>query len=76
MAGAYIATVTAFLVVNVTFLPKAVVFIGPTLLGTSIAIWAAVRYRRRQRESVTHDARAVMALPHHHLDRSRRIAHP
>ena len=52
MAGAYIATVSAFLVVNITFLPRSVVFIGPTILGTPLAVWAAIHYRRRNSRSV------------------------
>ena len=46
MGGAYIATVTAFLVVNITFLPLAVVFIAPTLLGSPLIAWAVVRHQR------------------------------
>jgi uncharacterized membrane protein len=45
MGGGYIATVTAFLVVNLTFLPQAVVFIAPTLIGMPIMIWAAAHRR-------------------------------
>ena len=34
MSAAYIATVSAFAVVTLTFLPKPVAFIAPTLIGT------------------------------------------
>ena len=43
MSGAYIATVSAFAVVTLTFLPTAVAFIGPTLIGTPIIAWVATR---------------------------------
>lgn len=40
MLAAYIATFTAFLVVNVTFLPMVVVWLAPTVIGTPlIAYW-------------------------------------
>jgi uncharacterized membrane protein len=44
MGGAYTATMTAFLVVNIHFLPRAAVFILPTLLGTPLIALAARRY--------------------------------
>ena len=44
MGGAYIATVTAFMVVNVGFLPKPVVFIVPTIIGTILITWASTRH--------------------------------
>lgn len=47
MSGAYIATVSAFAVVTLTFLPRPVAFIGPTLIGTPIIVWAAVRLTLR-----------------------------
>lgn len=43
MGGAYTATVTAFLVVNIGFLPKPVIFIAPTLIGTALIAWMSVR---------------------------------
>ena len=43
MGGAYVATVTAFLVVNVDFLPKPVTFIVPTVIGTLLVTWASIR---------------------------------
>lgn len=49
MGGAYIATVTAFLVVNVRFLPRAVVFIGPTLIGSVILAWVIARMQMKAR---------------------------
>jgi uncharacterized protein (DUF2141 family)/uncharacterized membrane protein len=42
MVGAYIATFTAFMVVNVKFLPPLVVWLGPTVIGTiGISFWVA-----------------------------------
>ena len=46
MGGAYIATVTAFLVVNLTFLPLAVTFIVPTIIGSPLIGWAVARQMR------------------------------
>lgn len=43
MSGAYIATVSAFAVVTLTFLPRPVAFIAPTLIGTPIIAWVATR---------------------------------
>ncbi len=43
MGGAYIATVTAFAVVTLTFLPPPVAFIVPTLVGTPIIARVAAR---------------------------------
>jgi uncharacterized membrane protein len=47
MGGAYIATVSAFLVVNLTYLPKPVVFIGPTCVGAPFIAMALRRLRRK-----------------------------
>ena len=47
MGGAYVATVTAFLVVNVAFLPKPVTFIVPTIIGTLLITWASIRHATR-----------------------------
>jgi uncharacterized membrane protein len=44
MMGAYIATVTAFLVVNLTFLPHAIVFIVPTLIGSPMIFWMMIKH--------------------------------
>jgi len=47
MLGAYIATVTAFSVVNFTFLPGLVRWLWPTVVGVvAVNVW--VRYYRRQ----------------------------
>jgi hypothetical protein len=46
MGGGYIATVTAFLVVNVHFLPQAAVFVAPTLVGSVLIARAARKYAR------------------------------
>ena len=47
MGGAYVATVTAFLVVNFGFLPKPVTFIVPTVIGTLLITWASMRHAAR-----------------------------
>lgn len=36
MGGAYIAAVTAFLVVNLTFVPNIIVWLGPTIVGSIV----------------------------------------
>jgi len=47
MVGGYIATVTAFCVVNLTFLPALAVWLVPTVVGTvGISVWTAY-YRRK-----------------------------
>ena len=50
MLGSYIATVSAFSVVNFTFLPIAVRWLWPTVIGTPlIALWITyykIRFRR------------------------------
>jgi hypothetical protein len=47
MLGAYIATFTAFCVVNVKFLPSLAVWLLPTVIGTlAITLWT--RYYRRK----------------------------
>lgn len=46
MGGAYIATVTAFLVVNVAFVPRPALFIGPTLIGSTLIALASRRHAR------------------------------
>ena len=51
MLGAYIATFTAFLVVNATMLPQLVVWLAPTIVGTlGISAWT-VYYKRKFRPS-------------------------
>ena len=47
MLGAYIATVTAVLVVNDAFLPPLVRWLAPTVLGTAGIIAWSRRYRRK-----------------------------
>jgi len=52
MLGSYIATVTAFSVVNFTFLPTALRWLWPTVVGTPlIVLWISyyqARFRRGQ----------------------------
>jgi hypothetical protein len=48
MGGAYIATVTAVLVVNLTTAPKPLVFLGPAAIGTPLLVWTGRHYRRRE----------------------------
>lgn len=45
MGGAFISTVTAFLVVNITFLPDLVVWLAPTVIGSPLIGWATRKYR-------------------------------
>ncbi|MDZ7773118.1 MAG: DUF2306 domain-containing protein [Balneolaceae bacterium] len=47
MLGAYIATFTAFLVVNNTFLPELVAWVGPTALGTPLIAWWTRTWRTK-----------------------------
>ena len=50
MLGSYIATVSAFSVVNFTFLPVAVRWLWPTAIGTPlIAVWVAYEKHRFRR---------------------------
>jgi hypothetical protein len=49
MMGAYIVTVTAFLVVNLTFLPQAIVFIVPTLIGSPMIVWMTIKHTGKAR---------------------------
>lgn len=48
MLGAYIATFSAFLVVNIGFVPKPLLFIVPTLIGTPFIAWMVMRTQRQQ----------------------------
>jgi hypothetical protein len=52
MLGSYVAAVTAFSVVNFTFLPTTLRWLWPTALGTPlIALWITYykrRFRRRR----------------------------
>ena len=50
IGGAYIAAVTAFLVVNITFLPDLLVWLGPTVIG-SVMITIALRRRAKTTNS-------------------------
>ena len=54
MGGAYTATVTAFLVVNLGFLPKPVIFIVPTVAGTAMITWASIRHAARPAHRAGH----------------------
>ncbi len=47
MGGAYVATATAFLVVNLGFLPKPLIFIAPTVIGSLMITWASIRHATR-----------------------------
>jgi hypothetical protein len=47
MLAAYIAAVSAFSVVNMTFLPPLVAWLWPTALGTPLIAWSVRRYRPR-----------------------------
>ena len=52
MSAAYIATVSAFAVVTLTFLPRPVAFIAPTLLGTPMIAWVVTRLIAASRRDV------------------------
>ena len=53
MLAAYLATVTAFSVVNLTFLPDTVRWIWPTVLGSAgIIIWTGYYRRKFARQTV------------------------
>ena len=45
MGGAYIATSTAFLVVNVHFLPPLIIWLAPTIIGTAIMYVITSKYK-------------------------------
>lgn len=47
IGGAYIASITAFLVVNVNFLPAYLVWLSPTLIGTIILSLAIRKWQRK-----------------------------
>jgi len=56
MAGSYIATFTAFIVVNNTLLPPLVAWLGPGLIGGFITFLVMKKYKttsRKQREQVS-----------------------
>ena len=50
MMAASIATMTAFLVVNISFHPAYVVWLAPTVVVTPVIIWMEIRLRRPQPE--------------------------
>lgn len=51
MLAAYIATFTAFLVVNVTFLPMVVVWLTPTVIGTPLIAYWVRKYKQKLTQS-------------------------
>ncbi len=53
MCGAFIATVTAFLVVNVTFLPALVVWIGPGIIGSVFITLQIRKYKAKWHKAAT-----------------------
>lgn len=55
MLAAYIATFTAFLVVNITFLPMVVVWLGPTVIGTPLIAYWVRKYKQEFNRS-THSS--------------------
>ena len=64
MSAAYIATVSAFAVVTLAFLPQPVAFIAPTLVGTPMIAWAVVRLKAaRGRGKAAGPAAAATLLP-------------
>jgi hypothetical protein len=46
MSGSYIASVTAFLVTAVKFLPPVVTWLGPTVIGVPLIIYTIRKYKR------------------------------
>ncbi len=47
MGGGYIATFTAFLVVNITFLPGLVVWLAPPFVGAMLITYTIAKYKRQ-----------------------------
>ena len=47
MSGAYIATVTAFLVTNIHFLPSTIVWLAPTVIGTPLIAYTIRKYKMK-----------------------------
>jgi uncharacterized membrane protein HdeD (DUF308 family) len=47
MGGSYIATITAFIVVNNTILPNLIAWLAPALIGTFVIICAQKKYKIR-----------------------------
>ena len=61
MLGSYIATVSAFSVVNFTFLPPAVRWLWPTVIGTPLIVVWITYYKIRFRRAPTPRAEAAPA---------------
>lgn len=49
MVGSYISAVTAFLVVNINFLPALVIWLGPSVLGSFVIAYNIRKYRLKLR---------------------------
>ena len=47
MGGTYIATVTAFLAVNLYFLPPLLVWLSPTVIGTTGIVVSRLHWRKK-----------------------------
>lgn len=47
MGGAYIATCTAFLVVNIKFLPDLLVWLAPAAVGTALITITTIQWRKK-----------------------------
>lgn len=47
MGGSYIATSTAFLVVNINFSPQWIIWLAPTFIGTPMIILASKQWRKK-----------------------------
>lgn len=56
MVGGYIATLTAFLVTNVDFLPSLVIWLGPTLIGTPLIILWSRKFAPRPKKTSPTDS--------------------
>ncbi|MCB0819428.1 MAG: hypothetical protein KDC13_02305 [Bacteroidetes bacterium] len=49
MVGSYISAVTAFLVVNINFLPPLLIWLGPSVLGSCVIAYNIRKYRLKLR---------------------------
>ena len=58
MGGGYIATATAFLVVNNTFFPPLTVWLGPGVIGAAVISFTTARYKRKFQSQPSADALA------------------
>jgi len=47
MGAAYIAAVTAFMVVNISFLPPLLVWLSPTVVGAALITLTTIKYKRK-----------------------------